>query len=223
MEETKMAKTWTVREAYEAIKANDSSAIADFGKRFPLATAALARSGQNDGLNVLFSALPDRVTMRIIEMSLKDGVTPIEDGDEEDAPVEKPVKKEKAEKKQTAEKAEKPKKGGRPKKAEKPVEVEEDADAEDEAEETAQDYSKMGAVELFKLCKKRGIKVEPKQKANVYIKALEAADKADAEDEDDDWSDDAEDEKPAKKSAPAKGKAKATKKSDEDEDGEWDI
>lgn len=219
MEETKMAKTWTVREAYEAIKANDSSAIADFGKRFPLATAALARSGQNDGLNVLFGALPDRVTMRIIEMSLKEGVTPIEDGDEEDAPVEKPVKKEKAEKKQTAEKAEKPKKGGRPKKQEKPVE--EDAeDDEDEAEETAQDYSKMGAVELFKLCKKRGIKVEPKQKASVYIKALEAADKADAEDEDDEWSDDAEDEKPAKKSAPAKGKAKA--KSDEDDDM-WDI
>ena len=215
-----MAKTWTVREAYDALNANDSSAIADFGKRFPLATAALARSGKNEGLNVLFSALPDRVTMRIIEMSLKEGVTPIEDDENEDAPVEKPVKKEKAEKKQTAEKAEKPKKGGRAKKAEKPVEEDEEVDEEEQTE--AQDYSKMGAVDLFKLCKSRGIKVEPKQKASVYIKALEAADAKveDAEDEDD-WSDD-EDEKPAKKSTAKAAKGKAKAKS-EDDDDMWDI
>ena len=216
-----MAKTWTLKEAYEAMKANDVNAIADFGKRFPIATAALAKSGANDGLNTLFGAMPDRVTMRTLEMVLKEGVSEVEDDEaEETAPVEKPKK----EKKQTEKKADKAEK-----KAEKPVKAKkvEKAETEDEevAEETAdakEDYSSMGAVELFKLCKKRGIKVEPKQKANVYIKALEAAD-AEAEssdEEDDDWSDD-EDEKPAK--GKAKKAEKKSKKSDDDDDSDWDI
>lgn len=215
-----MAKTWTLREAYEAVKANNVSAIADFGKRFPIATAALAKCGANDGLDVLMSAFPDRVTMRTLEMVLKEGVEPIEDDAEVEAPAEKPVKKEKkAEKKQTEEKAEKPvKKATKAKKAEKPVED----DAENEEAEGATDYSEMGAVDLFKLCKKRGIKVEPKQKASVYIKALEAADKAEAEaDGDEDW-DDNEDEKPAKKST--KKAEKPAKKADaDDDDSDWDI
>jgi len=213
-----MAKTWTLKEAYGAVKANDVSAIADFGKRFPIATAALAKSGANDGLDILIGAMPDRVTMRTLEMVLKDGVEPIEDDAEVEAPAEKPVKKEKkAEKKQTEEKAEKPaKKATKAKKVEKPVED----DAEGEEAEGATDYSEMGAVDLFKLCKKRGIKVEPKQKASVYIKALEADD-AKANDADDDWEDD-EDEKPAKKST--KKAEKPEKKADaDDDDDSWDI
>ena len=75
----------------------------------------------------------------------------------------------------------------------------------------------MTAMELFKECKKRGIKTEPKQKASVYIKLLEADDaKQNASaDEDDDWGDD-EDEKPSKPS-------KKTKKPVEDDDDDWDI
>ena len=41
------AKTWTIREAYNAIKAGDKDAIADFGKRFPLVTTALAGFSEN--------------------------------------------------------------------------------------------------------------------------------------------------------------------------------
>lgn len=179
-----MAKTWTVTEAYNAIKTNDKEGIADFGKRFPLATTALAKSGVNDGMDMLMSGMPERVTMRILEMQLKDGVTVSDDDDAaEEVVEEKPVKAEKAEK--TEKKAEKPKKAA--KKAE-PVE-EDDEEDEAPADETP-DYKSMGAVDLFKLCKKRGIKVEPKQKASVYIKALEAADNgSDDEDADegDDW------------------------------------
>ncbi len=206
-----MAKTWTLREAYEAVKANDASAIADFGKRFPIATVALTKAGANEGLDVLFSAIPDRVTMRTIEMVLKEGVTDVED-DEVEAPVEKPAK---AEKKQTEEKAEKPakKNAKATKKVEKPVEDDEDEDGEEQT-----NYSEMGAVDLFKLCKKRGIKVEPKQKASVYIKALESADKVEAEaDGDEDW-DDEEEAKPAKKTS-----KKPAKKTDDDDDDSWDI
>lgn len=216
-----MAKTWTVNEAYNAIKANDKAGIADFGKRFPLATAALARAGENSGLDILMGAMPDRVTMRILEMSLKDGVEVTEDGDAEEAmnaPVEKKVAK-KSEKPAPAKKE----KAAKPKKSEKPVE--DDAE-DDEAEDDAQDYSKMSAVELFKLCKSRKIKVEPKQKSSVYIKALEAEDakaKAVEGDSDDDWSEDEEEEKPAKKSAPAKGKAKKSAPAEDDDSDDWDI
>lgn len=188
-----MAKTWTVNEAYNAIKANDVNGIADFGKRFPLATTALARSGVNDGLDVLMGAMPDRVTMRILEMQLKEGVSEVADDDEETAEVENPVKAEKKEKKAVkAEKTEKksedkPKRGRAAKKVEKDVE---DDDVENETENDTPDYKSMSAPELFKLCKKRGIKVEPKQKSAVYIKALEAADNGsdDADSDDDsDW------------------------------------
>lgn len=195
-----MAKTWTLNEAYDAIKKNDAEGIADFGKRFPLATTALARAGVNEGLDVLFGAMPDRVTMRILEMSLKDGVTESDDENEvedevveektekvEKAPkIEKKEKKAKAEKEDKPEKAEKTEKKAKAEKAPKKAEPVEDEDAEDDTP----DYKSMDAVALYKLCKKRGIEVETRQKASVYIKALEAADKADTTEndgEDDDW------------------------------------
>lgn len=196
-----MAKTWTLKEAYEALKANDVDAISDFGKRFPLATTALARGGANIGLDTLFGAFPDRVTMRTVEIQLKQGVSESagEDDGDEDEVEEKPAKK--AEKKPAKEapkadkksaKAEKPKKDEKPAKkaATKKQEVEEDEDDDEDGEEEV-DYSTMGAVELFKLCKSRGIKVEPKQKAKVYIDALKAADAGDDDeddgDDDDNW------------------------------------
>jgi len=213
-----MAKTWTVKEAFEAIRKNDKAAIADFGKRFPLATVALTKAASEDG-TMLFGAMPERVTMRVLDAELKGD---IEDTADDDAEVEetKPVKKEKTEKAPA-----KTGKRGRPAKKEEPVEEGVD-DEEDVAEEDddATDYSKMGAVELFKLCKKRGIKVQPKQKSSVYIKALEAAD-ADS-DADDDAEEEEEEEKPVKKAskkAPAKAEKKASKKDADDDEDDWDI
>jgi len=215
-----MAKTWTVKEAFEAIRKNDKAAIADFGKRFPLATVALTKAASEDG-TMLFGAMPERVTMRVLDAELKGD---IEETTEDDAEVEetKPVKKEKTEKAPA-----KTGKRGRPAKKEEPVEedADDDEDVAEDEDDDATDYSKMGAVELFKLCKKRGIKVQPKQKASVYIKALEAAD-ADS-DADDDAEEEEEEEKPVKKAskkAPAKTEKKASKKdADEDDDDEWDI
>ena len=98
----------------------------------------------------------------------------------------------------------------------------------DEDEQADDEYADMSAKELFDLCRKRGIKVQPKKKADVYIAALKKADEAEAaEDDDDDWGDeeDAEPEKPAAK--PAKGKKAAKPKAepepDEDDDDDWDI
>lgn len=226
-----MAKTWTIREAYEAIKAGDKDAIADFGKRFPLVTTALAQAGHNEGLDAFMNALPDRVTTRTVEMVLKEGVQPVdEDEVEEEAPVKDNKKSDKKSK------AEKPAKKGKkadpePEEDEDDEEVEEDDEVVEEEEVEEIDYSSMNAVELFKECKKRKLKVEPKQKASVYIKALKADDEANASDEDadEDWDDEEEEveEKPTKKStknAKATKPAKASKKSKaDDDDDEWDI
>ena len=127
------------------------------------------------------------------------------------------------------------------------------AEAEDEAEEETGKYDGKKAPELYALCKKRGIKAEPKKTAKYYIDLLEKADAAEAEAEaedeaDDDWGDEAEaeepeaeedddeweepEEKPKKKAGRPKKAAtkpvakKAAKKADEeseDDDDDWDI
>jgi len=68
---------------------------------------------------------------------------------------------------------------------------------EDEAEdEESTDYEDMSVKELFKLCKKRKIDVEPKKSQRYYIKKLEDADQAEDDweddEDDDDWEDDDE-------------------------------
>lgn len=77
------------------------------------------------------------------------------------------------------------------KKAE-PVEEAEDDDCGDEEEEDSDPYAGKNARELFDMCKERGIKAKPKQKADVYVKLLKKADEAEAaededEDDDDEW------------------------------------
>lgn len=117
-----------------------------------------------------------------------------------------------------------------------------EAEVEDDTTEEASDdpYEGKSAMELYKLAKKRGLKVEPKKKAAVYAEALRKAD-AEAEQteddaDDDDWGDeeDAEEEAPKKdtnkgaKKAPAKSTKKAPAKkaepAEEEDDGDdWDI
>ena len=125
----------------------------------------------------------------------------------------------------------------------------EDAEADDEewAEEAEEKpkYEDMSAQELFKECKKRGLKAAPKKAAKVYIELLKKADAEaeEAEDEDaDDWGDEddeveeekpvkkapakkAVEKKPAKKAAPKKAPAKKVEadEDDADDDDDWDI
>ena len=74
-------------------------------------------------------------------------------------------------------------------KKEEPVE-EEDDDWGDDEEET-NPYVGKTAMELFKMCKERGLKVKPKQKPDVYADMLKADDAKGEEDteeeDDDDW------------------------------------
>lgn len=117
-----------------------------------------------------------------------------------------------------------------------------EVEAEDDTTEEASDdpYEGKSAMELYKLAKKRGLKVEPKKKAAVYAEALRKAD-AEAEQtedsaEDEDWGDDEDAEEEAPKKATGKGTKKASDKStkksstkkaepaeEEDDGDDWDI
>lgn len=100
-------------------------------------------------------------------------------------------------------------------------EVEED---DVDEEETDNPYEGKTAMDLFKECKKRGIKAAAKKPAKFYVDLLLKADAedegAEGEEEGDDW--DVEEETPKQKPA-AKSKAKAKKEVEEDEDDDWDI
>ena len=215
-----MAKIWTLSEAFNALKAHDKASIMDFGGRFPLSTHALEQAREAE---VLLSGLPDHMTMRKLEAALKEGVKPIPEADEDDEAMTQEEAKEAREKEEAkkAEKKEPPKKEASRKAAKKPEPEPEDEEPEEEEEKP--DYSGMTAPELFKLCKKRGIKAEPKKKGDYYIKLLEEDDaKAEEEPEDDSWDDEEEEEKEAKK-APAKKASKGKKTEEEDDEDDWDI
>jgi hypothetical protein len=91
-----------------------------------------------------------------------------------------------------------------------------------EATENANPYEGKSAMELFKECKKRGIKTETKKPAKYYIDLLIKADAEatnDTESDDDDWGDEAVEEPKATK--PAKKAAKKAEPVADDDD--WDI
>lgn len=98
------------------------------------------------------------------------------------------------------------------------------ADDEESADDEENPYEGKSAMELFKECKKRGIKAQPKKPAKFYADLLIKDDEATADaDDDDDWGDDEEDE-PVKPSKSTKGKAsKKAAKEEEDDDDDWDI
>lgn len=215
-----MAKNWSVSEAVKAINAGDKEAIADIGKRFPQFAVAAAKVNGNEGAMTIFGALPEHVTARKVEAILKDGVdedTDAETTDEDEEEEEKPKRGRKSAASDDDKKAKaKARREARKAKAKK----EEEAEDADEEEEDTEDnsYESMNAIDLYKLCKKRKLDVEPKKKAAYYIDALKAADAdTDEEEAEDDWEDEEEEEKPAKKS---KGKAAKAKK---DDDEDWDI
>lgn len=204
-----MARNYTLSEAVDIIvKGTDMDAITDIGRRFPVLAMKIAGLAVVAGeqFNDFASYIPEHVSANKVNGMIKKAIGE-DSGDDEGADEEAATKP-------TAKKTEKP--------AAKKKKTEEDAD--DEAGEV--DYSSMTAPELFKECKKRGIKAELKKPAKYYIGLLKKADEEAAEDSDDDWGEE-EEEKPAKKPAKAADKKpakKETKKAaDEDEDEDWDI
>lgn len=102
----------------------------------------------------------------------------------------------------------------------------EEADVEETTEESTNPYEGKSAMELFKECKKRGIKAEAKKPAKFYAELLMKADAEATEesesDEDDDWGEEVEEPK-AEKKATKKSAKKSAKEETADDDDDWDI
>lgn len=230
-----MAKNWTAYEAAkEIVEGKNKENICEIGSRYPMLTREVAVAG--DKILVILKALP-KVTARVLETGLKDGVemnepdeveeetkeveTEAEEEDfdytdmtaanlykmccargisskcksrKKDALIELLEKFDRGEldeeglKKETKKAKATSKK--QVKKEEEPVDEYDDWDTEDEEEKDP--YEGKTAMELFKMCKERGIKAKTKMKADAYVKLLKAADaESEAEeaedDEDDDW------------------------------------
>ena len=247
-----MAQNWNVKQAYAAIKSGEKDSMIDIGRRFPLAMAALIKVGESDAIENLFNTFPDHLTMRKIENALREGVK-VDDSDNE--VEEETIATETEEidyENMTGRKLYEllrdkglykdcVKKMGNGKKQQMIDYIKkyglnggsEEAEAEEEAEEEKlEGYEAMSAMELFKECKKRGIKIKPRQKAAVYVEALKKDDSAKAEpEEEESWEEeDQEEKKPAKKPV-AKPKATAKKpapkkedpEEEDDDDDDWNI
>lgn len=233
-------KNYTLKEAVEIIaKGEDLEAITDLGKRFPILSIKIARLTAKAEKEIidLMQYMPEYLTIKKVNNAVKtvnDSKAETEDATEaENKPVEEETAKEVEEPEEKENKPVEPKKRGRKPKAkvkavsveEPKAEVEDEADEEPtETEETSNNYEGKKAVDLFKLCKSRGLKVTTKKSAKYYIDVLEKDDEAKAkaeakkaekaEDDEDEW--DIEDEpkeiKKPKKSAFI-----------EDDEDEWDI
>ena len=196
-----MAINYTFGEAVKIIgEGKDTSAIADIGRRFPNAAilAAKATCGGESAKFVIMlaQAVPETITMRKVEAVLKRDVP--DDAQEPETVDEEPAAKEepkKAAPKKAATEGDTPKrKRGRPRKNPEPEPQPEPEPTKDDDDDWGDDgdggkYDGMTPAELFKECKKRGISVKPKQRANYYIDFLVKDDEsaADDSDDDDDW------------------------------------
>lgn len=209
-------KNYTLKEAVEIIaKGEDLEAITDLGKRFPILTIKIARLTAKAEKEIIdfMQYMPEYLTIKKVNNAVKtvnDSKVEAEDATEaENKPVEEETAKEVEEPEEKENKPVEPKKRGRKPKAkvkavpveEPKVEVEDDEDEEPtEAEETANNYEGKKAVDLFKLCKSRGLKVTTKKSAKYYIDVLEKDDEA-----------------------KAKAEAKKAEETEDDDEDEWDI
>lgn len=170
-----MAINYSIGQAFEVIaKGEDVEAIADIARRFPMVAIHCAKlTGVADVAGPLLGAIPAYVSARKVEKAFKVGASEdVEDTEETEAEPE--------------EEAEKP----APKKRGRKAKAEPEPDEPEADESEGGKYDGMNAMELFKECKKRGIKAQPKKTAKFYKDLLEKNDAkgaSDGEDEDDDW------------------------------------
>lgn len=246
-----MATNFSIADAARIItEGKDTEAIVEIGRRFPVLAVKLAKVGTKAGEDFIdfMNLFPEYITANkintVLKKSLEDGGS-ADDEDVEDTSEDATEETEddglddmsaseiwEEMKKRGLDKTVKSKKKGDRIAAIREYDANggEAAAEEDDVEEDSNPYAGKNAMELFKECKKRGIKAAPKKKAEFYVDLLMKDDEKSAEEEtaeEEDW-DDAEEEKPAKKEAkkaPEKKAAPAKKaaKKEEEEDDDWDI
>ena len=255
-----MAKNYTFAEAVKIINAGtDMESIVDIGRRYPIllqkVTKVAAKAGED--FVDLMSFMPDYLTANKVNTAMKNMVGSEGSDADEDTEASEDVSEDK-ETETTVQwdesmsakqlwdilgKAGKRKLAKSTKKSDlieackQAFGAAAEAEAEEvEAEETeaeANPYEGKSAMELFKECKKRGIKAAPKKTAKFYADLLvkadnEAAEEPEAETESDEWDDNEADEAPAPKKEEKKPAAKPAKKvpakkAETEEDDDWDI
>lgn len=184
-----MAVNYSIPELLEVLRDNDMDLVSDAFRRFPIISKLLVESDAVDSklTDKFVFMVPDYVNARKANKNLvehanaSDGSKEFienkhvsdddyddDDGDDEDVIPEKKVAKKN--------------------------EPEPEPEQEDDDEETEEvDYHSMRAMDLFKLCQKRGIEAEPKHRTKYYITLLEKADQEaetpaeSSDDDDDDW------------------------------------
>ena len=251
-----MAKNYTFAEAVKIInEGTDMESITDIGRRYPVllnkVTKVAAKAGED--FVDLMGFMPDYLTANKVNSAMKTGVATggtsddAEAEDDTDAQnetevAEAPKWDESMSSKQLWEilgKAGKRKLAKSTKKTDlveackqafgttdTTDEVAEDEEA-DEATTETNPYDGKSAMELFKECKKRGIKAAPKKTAKYYADMLmkndtEQVKAANDESDSNDWDED--DEKEETKKPEKKAAKKSTKKEEAtNDDDDWDI
>lgn len=171
-----MAKNYSYAEFVTALfNGADTETRQDMGRRYPLLTAAVSEvkgTGAGDAFMLLAKATPEFITARKIEKGLEgsEAIATDEDDVSENEADEEEAHEEHV--KETRTKNTKHK-------------------HEDDKDEKADGgkYDGMTAPELFKECKKRGIKAAPKKPAKFYVELLEKEDNAKADSVDSDFDD----------------------------------
>ena len=238
-------RNWTIKEAIEGINANDTVAIKEISKHFPEFFLAVAR---ND-MAALAAMMPEKFTVRrlVAAGAVTNEAADTDEGETNESVADDADLSAMSTKELIAlcgQRGIKVPKYGKNKQFYLDA-LGAAADGEGDEPESDEDddgkgspYEGKSAMELFKECKKRGLKAEPKKKAAYYAELLDKDNaKADDEDagDDEDWSDGEADEEPKKaptkkaptKKAPAKKESKPAsnkaKAQAEDDDDDWDI
>ena len=177
-----MAQSYTLGEAAKILATgNDFEAVGDLHRRFPIFTHKLmnAMSGDKDAVVEFMSYIPDYVNPRKVEKVITADPVEQPEEDAETEPEQQPDKEKPTTKKRRARKAD--------------DEAESESEVETDEEQNDGKYAGKNAMELFKECKKRGIKAAPKKPVKYYIELLEKddaaveANTAGSNDDDDDW------------------------------------
>lgn len=186
-----MARSYTIGEAAKILaEGKDFEAIGDLGRRFPIFTNKFmqALTGDKDAIVEFVGYIPDYVNPRKMEKLIVSGVD--ESSEEETVEDEKPVEDKPAEDEKVEEEPKPKRRRTRKAKAEPKPDVNEEPADEEQVDGK---YAGKNAMELFKECKKRDIKAQPKKPVKYYVELLEeddevvASESKDDTDDDDDW------------------------------------
>ena len=226
-----MATNYTVAEAVKIIAdGTDAEKIQDIGRRYPFlmrkATEVAAKAGNS--FVEFMAVMPDYFSANKMNGCFKKALL----GDGEDQ-AETSDTEDQAETSDTEDQTETSDTEDQTEAEEKPAKK-----SEKESAKKSGKYDGKSAIDLYKECKKRGIKAELKKPEKYYISLLEKDDAAKAKKvekpakpakkeeaaDDEDWGDDdTEEDQPEEK--PTKKKAASAKpaKEEEAEEDDWDI